>query len=305
MKSSNTEKPQTSRISIALLIVLMVSALAACTVKQTPVAPGVIPRVNTVAPEQEKFGKRLYLHLSKDYDLATNLSQVDHLLSVFNHLKQVAEVDKIPWHIHLFDDPDVIDVRSVWGNYIFVWSGFLNVTENDDEIAAILACEMAHALTWHNMPVQYTVWTEILFDVTELATTLAVAGLSQGMVMVSGRGWMKWAYTELADLDPLDREYSEAEEKEATSIGLLILSRSQYSPDAMLTFWQRIQANEALQEKAEPLTRSMSPQQRVLMVETLLQQLPEQHNRISNVKSHENPSPDSMIAEIPSDSLSE
>ncbi len=111
--------------------------------------------------------------------------------------------------------------------------------------------------------------------------------------MVSGRGWMKWAYTELADLDPLDRKYSEAEEKEATSIGLLILSRSQYSPDAMLTFWQRIQENEALQKQAEPLTRSISPQQRVLMVETLLQQLPENQNQISNTKPQKDPQPDS------------
>ena len=288
MTSLNLHRSQINRVAIALLTILVVFTLTACMIKQTPVAPGMIPRANTVAPEQEKFGENLYLHLSKDYKLATNLPQVDHLLSVFNHLKQVAEVDKMPWHIHLFDDPEVIDVRSVWGNYIFVWSGFLNATENDDEIAAILAYEMAHALTWHNMPVQYTVWSEILFDVTELATTLTVAGLSQGMVMVSGRGWMKWAYTELADLDPLDRVYTEAEEREATSIGLLILSRSRYSPEAMLTFWQRIQANEALQKKAEPLTRNLTPQQRAVMVETLLQQLPEEQSQVSNINSPNN-----------------
>ena len=290
---SNANRYQIDLTAVYLLAVVMISALTACTVKQKPIAPGTIPRVDTVTPQQEQFGDRLYKQLRKDNKLITNLLQVNHLRSVFDHLKLVAEADKIPWHIYIFDDPDIIDVRSVWGNYIFIWSGFLNATESDDEIAAILAYEMAHALTWHNMPVQYTVWSEIFFDAAELGTSLAIAALSQGMVMIGGRGWMKWAYTELADLDPIDRKYSEAEEKEATSIGLLILSYSKYSPNAMLTFWQRIQANETLQEKAKPLFRSMPPQERVLMVETLLQQLPENQNQISNNKIPKNSQPDS------------
>ena len=104
---------------------------------------------------------------------------------------------------------------------------------------------------------------------------------------------MKWIYTELADLDPLDRKYSQAEEREATSIGLLILSNSKFSPNAMLTFWQRIQANETLQQKAKPLSRSMSPQERVVMVKDLLQQLSENQNQISNNKISQNTHPDS------------
>ena len=276
-----------------LAAALMTCALTACTVKQTPVAPGTIPRVDTVTPQQQEFGDRLYKSLKKNHELSSNRLQVEHLQSVFDHLKLVAKADKIPWHVYLFDDPDVIDVRSVWGNYIFIWSGFLNATESDDEIAAILAYEMTHALTWHNMPVQYTVWSEIFFDAAELGTSIAIAALSQGMVMIGGRGWMKWIYTELADLDPLDRKYSQAEEREATSIGLLILSNSKFSPNAMLTFWHRIQANETLQQKAKPLSRSMSPQERVVMVKDLLQQLSENQNQISNNKIPQNTHPDS------------
>lgn len=299
MRNLIAGRHQTNRISIAFLAVLVIFALTGCTVKHTPVEPGVIPRMSEMPSEQEQFGERLYLHLSKDYKLATDLSQVDRLLKVFNHLKQVAQADKIPWHIHLFDDPEVIDVRSVWGNYIFVWTGFLNATENDDEIAAILACEMAHSLTWQNSPVQYTVWSEIFFSATELAASMAAASLSHGMVMISGQGWMKWAYTELADLDPLDRVYDEAEEKEATRIGLLILSRSQYSPEAMLTFWQRIQANKALQQRAEPLIRNLSPHQRVAMVAEFLLRVPEKQNRMSAAKPQINPTADNMITDVP------
>jgi len=55
-------------------------------------------------------------------------------VAVFDHLKQVCEVHHIPWHIHLFRDPEIVDVRAVRGNQIFVWSGFLDVAKNEDEI---------------------------------------------------------------------------------------------------------------------------------------------------------------------------
>jgi hypothetical protein len=104
-------------------------------------------------------------------------------------------------------------IRAVHGNYVFVWSGFLEAAENDDEIAALMACEIAHVLAGHTYPVQFTLWTDIFFDVAEMATSLAIMSASQGMVAIGGRGWMKWAYVAMADLDALDREYSSQEER--------------------------------------------------------------------------------------------
>ena len=54
-------------------------------------------------------------------------------------------------------------------------------------------------------------------------------------------------------LDPLDRESSEADERAATMIAMQILDRSKYNPEAMLTFWQRVQQDETLQIKVKRL----------------------------------------------------
>ena len=246
----------------------------ACTVKHYNIPTGKIPKIDTLAPEDEEYGKQLFEDLCDDQRLDSQNERHDQLVKVFDHLIKVANADHLPWQIHLFQNPDLVDVRAVHGNYIFVWSGFLDIVENEDEIAAVVACEIAHVLARHTFPVQFTLWSDIFFDVAEITTSIAIMQLSHGAVSINGRGWMKWAYVEIADLDPLDREYSEADEREATMIALQILDRSKYAPAAMLTFWQRVQQDESLQIKAKRLNRELAPQRRTEIVEELLGELP-------------------------------
>ncbi len=212
--------------------------------------------------------------MCNDYPLEPDPVRTEGLVTIFDNLIEAAEADHLPWHLYLFDDPDIIDIRSVHGNYVFVWSGFLEAAENDDEIAALMACEIAHVLARHTYPVQFTLWTDIFFDVAEMATSIAIMSATHGVVAISGQGWMKWAYVELADLDALDREYSSLEEREATMIAMLIMERAQYSPEAMRTFWQRVEQDDGLRNKAKRLRRNLSAQERTRILDELLPQTP-------------------------------
>ncbi|MGD9226300.1 MAG: M48 family metallopeptidase [Desulfobacterales bacterium] len=260
--------------NVVFLPAIVLFALNACTVKQITIPAGEIPKINALTPGEAEYGRSLFEDLCEDNRLDSQNERYDQLVKVFDHLIQVAQADHLPWQIHLFQDPDLVDIRAVHGNYIFVWSGFLDMVENEDEIAAVVACEIAHVLARHTYPVQFTLWSDIFFDVAEIATSLAIMSLSQGIVAINGRGWMKWAYVEMADLDPLDREYSEADEREATMIAIQILDRSKYTPVAMLTFWQRIQQDEALQLKVTRLNRELTPQRRTEIITELLGELP-------------------------------
>ena len=234
------QKPQaavqaTDRILVAIFFsALAVFALNACTVKARSIEPGTIPRIDALAPGETTYGKMLFDDLCDDYPLEPNPVRTEGLVTIFDNLVEAAEADHLPWHLYLFDDTDIIDIRAVHGNYVFVWSGFLEAAKNDDEIAALMACEIAHVLARHTYPVQFTLWTDIFFDVTEIATSIAIMSATQGMVAINAQGWMKWAYVELSDLDALDREYSAEEEREATQIAILIMERAQYSPQALL-----------------------------------------------------------------------
>jgi predicted Zn-dependent protease len=245
-----------------------------CTVKHVPIPAGMIPRPGPPTPAETEYGQRLFNSLCEDHAVVAGHARDEQLLSVFDHLVQTADADRQTWQIHLFDAPEIVDVRAVHGNYIFVWSGFLDIVRNEDEIAAVLAGEMAHALARHTEPVEFTMATDIFFSVAEMATSIAIMAASQGTVAIGGSGWMKWGYVHVADLDPLDREYDEAYEKEAAAIALLLVARSQYASEAMIDFWKRLQDTDAYPDKEIRLHRNFTPQQRVMMLEELMPQIP-------------------------------
>jgi predicted Zn-dependent protease len=231
----------------------------------------------------------LYQNLCKDYESTSQHPKYNQLIEVFEHLKQAAQVDHMPWQLSLFSAPERVDIRAVHGNFIFVWSGFLDVVLDDDEMAALLADELAHVLARHTVPVEYTIWTEVFFQAAELSTTIAVMALSHGMVAIGGSGWMKWVYTEAADLDPLDRVYSEADEREAAHLALLIIARSEYSPAAALSFWQRVERNEDLANETRHLQGKLSAQQRVALWRELLPEIQRQSGLVGDQKGPEFP----------------
>jgi predicted Zn-dependent protease len=264
-----------------LLPVIFFIALNACTVKRAPFESGTIPELAAPTPAAEQYGKTLYAELISDYKLDSEIQKEDEQLEIFNHLTLAAGVESLPWHIYMLNGPETVDVRAVHGNYIFVWTGTFDAVGNEDELAGILAFELAHILARHTDPVEFTFTTKVFFSLTELATSLGIMVASQGAITIGGHGWIKWAYVELSDLDPLDREYTEAHEREAADITLLILSRTNYSPQALVDLWKRIAEDESLQAKFERMSRSLSPKERAAMLESLIAGLPEEDKQLA------------------------
>jgi predicted Zn-dependent protease len=254
----------------AMMAVFMLLPIAACTLKRAPVQPGTIPKLAAPTPEAKRYGKYLFEKVHSDFDYDSDSQLYDRLVDVFDHLTRAAEVDHLPWHLYLFDGPDIVDIRAVYGNYVFVWSGLFDVVENNDELAGLLATELSHTLAHHTDPVQFTLASDVFFSVAELATSLGLMVASQGAVVIAGQGWMKYAYVELSDLDSLDREYDEAYEREAAGIALLIMSRAQYSPQALLDFWKRAAVDDSPENRYQRISRDLSPPERAAMLETLL-----------------------------------
>ena len=283
MASTNFQHKIIRSSLISLVVAIFCFSNNACTVKRSPVQPGSIPKLAAPSPGADEYGNELLFKLRADYDFDSDNRKYDKLVEVFDNLTKAAQVDHLPWHIFLFDGPEIVDIRAVYGNYIFVWSGLLDAVENDDELAGLLACELSHILAHHTDPVEFTIASDVLFNVAELATSLGLLVASHGVIAISGYGWMKWAYVEATDLDPLDRKYSEKIEIEAASVALLIISRTQYSAQGLLNFWKRVAEDESSHDKYERISRSLSPQQRSAMLETLIINPPKHADQLADM----------------------
>jgi predicted Zn-dependent protease len=254
--------------SIGLLL------LAACTLQQPRLPPGTVPVAYVPTITEENRAQEIFVGLKEDYPLDATSLHNDDLQGMFNNLASAAGIKAVNWNVHLFDDPKMVDVRAIRGNHIFVWSGVFDVVDSKDEIAGLLACEIAHGLARHNHPVEFNMATEIMFGVTDVTASLGLMILSQGAIAVNGTGMSRWLYVQAADFDDLDRVYDEQQVQEMADIAINILAHSSYSPAALLSFWKRAEADTKMKRRVKRLSRKVSPSERVAYLETAMQGMP-------------------------------
>jgi predicted Zn-dependent protease len=252
--------------------------LAGCAVQQKRAQQGVIPVAFVPTEQETAFGKRIFTSLREDYPIDNGSLRYGKLSDVFHHLAVSASAHPGDWRVVLFDAPEIADIRAVQGNYIFVWSGVFDVIENDDELAGLLACEMAHDLAGHTDPVEFDIASELLFSIADAATTVGVLLLTQGVVNIGGAGVTRWAYVEAADLDPVDRVYEDEQIEDMAAIALLILEASNYSSEGLLRFWRRAGSDALPQGKVRRLSREIPPRERVAILQSVMPEPPVIHN---------------------------
>lgn len=262
------------QIKQIILTIIGLWFLSACTVQQARLPPGTIPMAYVPTITEEDQAQEIFFDLKEDYPLDATSLHNDELQAMFNNLAAAAGIKAVNWSVHLFNDPKMVDVRAIRGNHIFVWSGVFDVVEDRDEIAGLLACEIAHGLARHNHPVEFNMATEIMFGVTDFTASLGIMILSQGAVAVSGSGMSRWLYVEAADLDELDRVYDDQQIQEMADIAINILAYSDYSPTALLSFWKRAETDTDMQRRVKRLSRKISPSERVAYLEAAMQGMP-------------------------------
>lgn len=163
--------------------------------------------------------------------LNRNPSQVQRVRTIANRLVQEtpyfrAEARNWAWEVNVLTAPEV----NAWcmpGGKMAVYTGLiekLNVT--DDELAAVMGHEIAHALREH---------------ARERASEQAVAGsvISVGAAVL-GLGDIGQKGAEFAYMGLLGLPNSRRHETEADRIGVELAARAGYDPRAAVTLWQKM-----------------------------------------------------------------
>ena len=138
------------------------------------------------------------------------------------------------WQVNVIQS-DELNAWCMPGGKIAVYSGIINQLKlTDDELAAILGHEIAHALREH---------------ARERASEQATAGL---LINVGAAGMGKLAYQTTFGL-----KNSRTHETEADRIGVELAARAGYDPRAAITLWQKMAS--ASQGRSTPEFLSTHP----------------------------------------------
>jgi len=142
--------------------------------------------------------------LAVDEDKET-LAKLQVMLSKITH---VSHRPNLPWEIHIVDT-DPINAFAIPGGKIFVLKGLIgNLVLSDDELAGVLAHEVAHVTCRHT--------------VTQQASSLVMSMIEKK----TRQGIYKASYSTL-------------QEDQADKVGLLYMAMAGYNPEVMYGIWKR------------------------------------------------------------------
>jgi predicted Zn-dependent protease len=144
------------------------------------------------------------------------------------------------WTVTLIDAPE-FNAMTVPGNHIFVFRGLLDGAANDDEVAVVLAHEIAHRLAQHELKTSEEKWGAAIAALATVAAGVAVAS-QEGSTEQDVNEIMESTLQLGAGFTTL--RYSRDKEREADQIGLFILADAGFNPNTAVTLWGKRAAAE-------------------------------------------------------------
>jgi len=194
--------------------------------------------------------------------LITSGPQYERLKTIANRLiPQTAvfrdDTHSWNWGLQLIDSP-LVNATCAPGGRITFYSGIINkLNLTDDEIAAIMGHEIAHAVREHGRErVSQAMAQNVIANVA-----LAAAGAGSAQSIDAANQIMQYV---------LVLPNSRQNEKEADAIGLEIAARGGYDPRAAITLWEKMSKESKGKNPPEFLSTHPSNENRIKELAALM-----------------------------------
>jgi metalloendopeptidase OMA1, mitochondrial len=231
--------PNLRRSSIKTLAILLISFLSACGTTRVPVPPGTIPQPPPPTPQEEAEGHQALEELTRQWELDYTHSRYQEVLKIVEKLTIAANVAQEAWHVFILKDDKFKNAAATKGNHVFVWTGMIDATTNEAELATILGHEIGHVLARHSNKDTNETIREALIEVGALAAGIAVAQITKNPTLASNAGKMTTQLTKQLGNVIAIYPYGRALELEADHIGLFLIAKAGYNPEHAIEFWQK------------------------------------------------------------------
>ena len=196
-------------------------------------------------PEQEeRVGKKAAEQLVEEFDVVEDKEQLARLQHIVDTLAAVSERPEVQYQVQILN-MDAANAVSIPGGYVFVTRGLLHAVESDDELAGVLAHEMAHNCLYHAMQQLAHVKEYEKYNLLAVLATLILRGRAAAVRWVQGpygpvRVVMTPAEAVRLTTRGLLSGYSVEVEAEADAHAVQYMYKSPYSPVGLLAFIERL-----------------------------------------------------------------
>lgn len=200
------------------------------------------PRISALAYEPDSridveaevnFGREVAARILGRFDGVEDIDKQRYLNLVGRSLAFVSGRSDITFRFYLVES-EQINAYAAPGGYVFVTSAAVDAMEDEAELAAVLAHEVAHITKKH------------IVNALNIKGTDSSAGLSQ--ILGRGSETTRVAFSQAMDvaMDMLfDKGLQSSDEYEADEVALLILAGAGYDPEALPRYLERIASSES------------------------------------------------------------
>lgn len=141
------------------------------------------------------------------------------------------ELKYYDWEFNLIEDEKTINAFCMPGGKIAVYSGILNLTDNEDQLAVVIGHEVAHAIAKHgNERMSQMLLVQLGGVALQKALAEKPKKTKRLYMCAFGLG------AQFGVILP----YSRKHEEEADHIGLILMAKAGYMPEEAVYFWQKM-----------------------------------------------------------------
>ncbi|MDP9337954.1 MAG: M48 family metallopeptidase [Acidobacteriota bacterium] len=207
---------------------------------------GVGKGVNLYSLEREiALGKGLAQEVERSSKLIDDPIVVEYVNRVGQNLVRNSDA-RVPFTIKVIDS-DVVNAFALPGGFFYVNSGLVLRAQEESELAGVMAHEISHVTARHG---------------TKQATKGELMQLASiPLILLGPGGWAGYGIYQATQLAiPFSYlKFSRDAEREADFLGLQYMYKAGYDPNAYVTFFERIQADEKRQPGTIPKIFSTHP----------------------------------------------
>lgn len=194
-------------------------------------------------PDEAKLGADAYHQVLSKAKL-DNDPQINAVVrEVGERIAKVADRPDYKWEFRVIDAPDTVNAFALPGGKVAVYTGLLPVAQDTAGLAAVLAHEIAHAIARHG--------AERMSQAMGAQAVGAALSVGLGGTNPQTANAIMQLYGLGAQVGVL-LPWSRTQESEADHIGLILMAKAGYNPEAALALWQRMEKLEGTGKSAAP-----------------------------------------------------
>jgi predicted Zn-dependent protease len=218
--------------------------------------------------QENTMGYQAFSQLRQQYKPAKDAQANEMVTKVGQRIAEAANRPDFRWEFVVFQD-DTPNAFCLPGGKVGIFTGILKYTQDEAGLATVISHEVAHALVRH---AGERMSQGMMAQIGSIGLGVAMAGQNPYAASAAQQAYGLGA--NVGFLLP----YSRKQESEADEVGLILMAKAGYDPEAAVGFWQRMVAGN--KGKAKPpafLSTHPTDERRIQEIQRLIPGIKERY----------------------------